>query len=113
VKGSFVKRIKHPDGEVDNMHPACADRYYAALADPPVTVPDLGPDPYDEHGAPRAQTSCAPSTPSLGQDGEAQGAIRVCAQCSAGSLSDPPTIEVSGKNGKRSTIGGGGPIILT
>jgi hypothetical protein len=24
------------------------------MADPPVKLPDLGPDPFDEHGAPRA-----------------------------------------------------------
>ena len=33
-------------------HPACAERYLAAMVDPPVKVPDLGPDPLDEHGAP-------------------------------------------------------------
>jgi hypothetical protein len=70
-------------------------------SNPPVKLPDLGPDPYDEHGAPRAQASCAPSTPSLGQGSEAQGAIRICAQCRAGSPSDPPAIEVTGRDGER------------
>jgi hypothetical protein len=35
-------------------HVNCADQYMAALANPPVKVPDLGPDPLDEHGAPRS-----------------------------------------------------------
>jgi putative DNA primase/helicase len=51
--GGGVERIKHR-GRVNLWHPACADRYLAAMADPPVKVPDLGPDPLDENGAPRA-----------------------------------------------------------
>jgi hypothetical protein len=78
---------------VNLWYPACADRYFADLADPPVKLPELGPDAYDEHGA--------PSAPSLDQDGEGQGAIRVCAQCRSGSLSDPPTIEVTSKDSER------------
>jgi hypothetical protein len=39
---------------VNLWHPTCANRYRAALADPPVKVPELPPDPLDEHGAPLA-----------------------------------------------------------
>jgi hypothetical protein len=46
---------------VNLWHPACADRFLAALADPPVKVPDLGLDPLDEHGAPLA-AHASPST---------------------------------------------------
>jgi hypothetical protein len=46
-------RIKR-GGEVDLWHEACAQRYLAAVVDPPITVPDLGPDPLDEHGVPIA-----------------------------------------------------------
>ena len=52
-KGSGVKRIKH-GGEVDLLHEGCARDHLAAIANPPVKLPDLGPDPLDEHGAPRA-----------------------------------------------------------
>jgi hypothetical protein len=37
--------------------PACADKYLAAMADPPVKLPYLGPDPLAEHGRPRAAAS--------------------------------------------------------
>jgi hypothetical protein len=50
-KSSGVQRIKHR-GEVSLWHQGCADRYVAALADPPVKVPEGPPDPLDEHGAP-------------------------------------------------------------
>jgi hypothetical protein len=52
-KGSGVKRIKH-GGEVYLWHEDCGRRHLAAMADPPFKLPDLGPDPLDEHGAPRA-----------------------------------------------------------
>ncbi len=42
-------------------HHACADHHLAALADPPVKVPELPPDPLDEHGAPPA-AHASPST---------------------------------------------------
>jgi hypothetical protein len=48
-----VSRIRHA-GEVNLWHRDCADKQVIALADPPVKVPDLGPDPLDEHGVPRA-----------------------------------------------------------
>jgi hypothetical protein len=51
-KGNGVKRIKH-GGEVNLWHEDCGRRHLAAMADPPVKLPDLGPDPLDEHGAPR------------------------------------------------------------
>jgi hypothetical protein len=49
-----VKRIKFAseDGAVD-LHVPCAEKRVAAWADPPVKIPDLGPDPLDEHGTPR------------------------------------------------------------
>ena len=52
-KGSGVKRIKY-DGVVDLLHEGCARDHLAAIANPPIKLPDLGPDPLDEHGAPRA-----------------------------------------------------------
>jgi hypothetical protein len=52
-KSGGVMQIKH-GGEVNLFHPDCADFHFAARVDPPVKVPDLGPDPYDDHGAPRA-----------------------------------------------------------
>ena len=48
-------------GQVNLWHPACADRYLAAMADPPVKLPELPPDLLDEHGAPLAAHMC-PST---------------------------------------------------
>jgi hypothetical protein len=39
-------------GHVNLWHQECADKFIAALANPPVKLPDLGPDPLDEHGAP-------------------------------------------------------------
>jgi hypothetical protein len=51
AKGSGVKRIKH-GGEVDLLHEGCASDLLAAIANPPVKLPDPGPDPLDEHGAP-------------------------------------------------------------
>jgi hypothetical protein len=33
-------------GCVNVWHPACADRYLAAMVDPPVKVPELPPDPF-------------------------------------------------------------------
>ena len=58
-KGGGVKRIKH-GGEVDLWHEDCGRAHLAAMADPPFKLPDLGPDPLDEHGAPLA----AHTTPS-------------------------------------------------
>jgi hypothetical protein len=52
-KGGGVKRIKH-GGEVDLLHEGCARDLLAATANPSIKLPDLGPDPLDEHGAPRA-----------------------------------------------------------
>jgi hypothetical protein len=52
-RGSGVKRIKH-GSEVDLLHEGCAPDLLAAMANPQVKLPDLGPDPLDEHGAPRA-----------------------------------------------------------
>ncbi len=51
-KSSGVKRIKH-GSEVDLLHEGCARDLSAAMANPTVKLPDLGPDPLDEHGAPR------------------------------------------------------------
>jgi hypothetical protein len=52
-KGGGVKRIRH-SGEVDLLHEGCARAHSAAMANPPFELPDLGPAPLDEHGAPRA-----------------------------------------------------------
>jgi hypothetical protein len=52
-KGSGVQRIKH-GGEINLWHQDCADKYFGAMADPPVKAPELPPDPLDEHGAPPA-----------------------------------------------------------
>jgi hypothetical protein len=51
-KGCDVQRVKHR-GRVNLWHLACVDRHLAAKANPPVKPPDRGPDPPDEHGAPR------------------------------------------------------------
>jgi hypothetical protein len=45
-------QIRHGE-EVDLWHLGCADDHFAAMADPPAKLPDLPPDPLDEHGAPR------------------------------------------------------------
>jgi hypothetical protein len=49
-----VKQIKlaGQDGAVC-LHVPCAEKYLAALANPPVKIPDLGPNPWGEHGATR------------------------------------------------------------
>jgi hypothetical protein len=52
-KAGGVNRIKHGGG-VDLLHDGCVEPYLAAQADPPVKVPDLGPDTLDEHGEPLA-----------------------------------------------------------
>jgi hypothetical protein len=52
-KGSGVKQIKH-GGEVSLWHEDCGCRHLAAMADPPFKLPDLGPEPLDEHGEPRS-----------------------------------------------------------
>jgi hypothetical protein len=44
------QQIKHR-GQVNLWHQDCADRYLAAMIDPPVKVPALSPDLLDEHGA--------------------------------------------------------------
>ena len=54
-------RIKH-GGRVNLWHPGCADRYVAALADPPVKVPVLPPD----HGAARSARPQSRGEPGLG-----------------------------------------------
>jgi len=58
-------RIKH-GGRVNLWHPGCADRYVAALADPPVKVPVLRPDSLDEHGAARSARPQSRGEPGLG-----------------------------------------------
>jgi len=58
-------RIKH-GGRVNLWHPGCADRYVAALADPPVKVPVLPPDSLDEHGAARSARPQSRGEPGLG-----------------------------------------------
>jgi hypothetical protein len=50
-KGSNVKQIRYRGG-VDLWHQDCADKHVAVLTSPPIKIPDLGPDPLDEHGAP-------------------------------------------------------------
>jgi hypothetical protein len=62
-KSGGVKRIRYR-GCVDLWHPACLNRHLAALADPPVKVPEGPPDPLDEHGAPHP----APPPPANGVD---------------------------------------------
>jgi hypothetical protein len=47
-----VKVVKR-GGATDFLHEACARAQAAAMANPPVELPDLGPDPLDDHGAPR------------------------------------------------------------
>jgi hypothetical protein len=42
--GGGPSRIEH-GGEVDLWHPGCAERYFTALANPPVHVPPDDPDP--------------------------------------------------------------------
>jgi hypothetical protein len=64
AKGGDVARIRH-GSRVSIWHPACADRYLAAMADPPVKVPELRPDALDEHGAPLA----AHTSPSSNSEG--------------------------------------------
>jgi hypothetical protein len=53
-KGGGVQRIKY-GGEVNLWHQDCADESVAAMADPPVKVPELPPDPLDKHGPPLAR----------------------------------------------------------
>jgi hypothetical protein len=45
------------NGKVEIWHPSCVERHLTAMANPPVTLPDLGPDHLDEHGAPRTAAS--------------------------------------------------------
>jgi hypothetical protein len=47
-----AERIRYRGG-VDAWHEACVQAHIAALANPPVQLPDLGPDPPDEYGAPQ------------------------------------------------------------
>jgi len=49
--GGGPVRIRH-GGRVNLWHPACAERLIAAMANPPVKVAGLPPDPLDEHGVP-------------------------------------------------------------
>jgi hypothetical protein len=44
------ERIKYRGG-IDAWHEACVQAHIAAMANPPVKLPDQGPDPLDEHGA--------------------------------------------------------------
>jgi hypothetical protein len=54
----------------------CADRYFADMADPPVKVPDLGPDPLDEHGAPRPTRPNLSPTPAVSADSKYFAALQ-------------------------------------
>jgi hypothetical protein len=45
------------NGKVEIWHPACVERHLASMAEPPVTLSDLGPDHWDEDGAPRTTAS--------------------------------------------------------
>ena len=49
------------DGIFPNLTGGDTDRHLANLADPPVKVPELPPDPLDEHGVPLAAHT-SPST---------------------------------------------------
>jgi hypothetical protein len=50
------ERIKHA-GHINLWHRDCAERYLTAMADPPSRVPQLPPDPLDEHGVPQGSVS--------------------------------------------------------
>ena len=95
-RGRGVERIRHR-GRVNLWHPACTDRRLAALADPPVKLPELPPDPLDEHGAPLAARTPSAESPHPENAVEAEGQVRSPDPDAGGmTVGDPDDLRIPG-----------------